>query len=328
MTLDELREELRAGRIRGAYLLAGSEALLRDDALAALGSAVLAGAPLDFDRDRLDGETASAGQLLDAVRTLPVLAPRRLVVLREPEARKANARGIVEALPALVQELVAGPGAGSAVLVVCAGSVDRRAAWVKAFRDPAALVECEAPTRAQELVGFVRAEAKRQGIALAPGSAELLAERVGPQLLWLRQELAKAALFAGPDEAVTRAHVAALASDVAEEPIWDLTDAIGEARGANALVVLQKLLAAGAPPIVVLGSLASHFRRLVRACGGGRIQAPPFVQRKLEGQARRYGPARLTACLRALHDADERLKGRGALPPELVLERLVLGLAA
>jgi len=174
----------------------------------------------------------------------------------------------------------------------------------------------------------VRAEAKRQQIALAPGAAELLAERVGPQPLWLRQELAKAALYAGSGEPVTRAHVAALVSDVAEEPIWDLTDAIGEGRSADALQVLHKLLGAGAPPMVVLGSLASHFRRLVRVGGGGRIQAPPFVQRKLQSQARRYGPARFTACLRALHDADERLKGQGALPPELTLERLVLGLSA
>jgi len=327
VTLDDLREELRAGRIRGAYLLAGGEALVRDDALAALTEAVLSGAPREFNCDRLDGETASAGELLDAVRTLPVLAERRLVILREPEARKSSA-ALVEALPGLVHELGEGPGVGSTVLVVCAGSPDGRSAWVKAFREPAARVECEAPTRAQDLVGFVRAEAKRQGITLAPGAAELLAERVGPQLLWLRQELAKAALFAGPDEPVTRAHVAALASDVAEEPIWDLTDAIGEGRSADALAVLHKLLGAGAPPMVVLGSLASHFRRLVRVGGGGRVQAPPFVQRKLQSQARRYGPARFTACLRALHEADERLKGRGALPAELTLERLVLGLSS
>jgi DNA polymerase-3 subunit delta len=326
VTLDELREELRGGRIRGAYLLAGGEALVRDDALAALTEAVLAGAPRDFNRDRLDGETASAGELLDAVRTLPVLAPRRLVILREPEARRSNA-ALTEALPGLVRELGEGPGAGATVLVVCAAEPDGRSAWVKAFREPAARVECEAPTRAQELVGFVRAEAKRQGLTLAPGAAELLAERVGPQLLWLRQELAKASLFAGPGEPVTRAHVAALVSDVAEEPIWDLTDAIGEGRSADALVLLHKLLAGGAPPMVVLGSLASHFRRLVRVGGGGRIQAPPFVQRKLQSQARRYGPARFSACLRALHDADERLKGQGALPPDLTLERLVLGLS-
>jgi DNA polymerase III delta subunit len=57
------------------------------------------------------------------------------------------------------------------------------------------------------------------------------------------------------------------------------------------------------------------------------VQAPPFVRRKLDGQARRYGPRRLEACLRAIHETDLALKGAGPLRPELALERLVLGLA-
>jgi DNA polymerase III delta subunit len=57
------------------------------------------------------------------------------------------------------------------------------------------------------------------------------------------------------------------------------------------------------------------------------VAAPPFALRKLEEQARRYSPERVRACLRALQDADERLKGRGELPPDLALERLVLVLA-
>ena len=51
------------------------------------------------------------------------------------------------------------------------------------------------------------------------------------------------------------------------------------------------------------------------------------MRRKLDQQARRYGPRRLTACLRAIHETDLALKGAGHVPPELALERLVLGLA-
>jgi hypothetical protein len=49
---------------------------------------------------------------------------------------------------------------------------------------------------------------------------------------------------------------------------------------------------------------------------------------KLERQARRYTATRLVACLRAIHEVDEVLKGSGSLPPDLALERLVLGLSA
>jgi DNA polymerase III delta subunit len=110
------------------------------------------------------------------------------------------------------------------------------------------------------------------------------------------------------------------------EPIWDLTDAIGEGKAADALAILAKLLGAGAPPIVLLGALASHFRRLARVRSGDSVGGPPFVVRKLQSQASRYGQGQLTACLRAIHQTDLALKGEGNLRPELALERLVLGL--
>ena len=320
MTPEELARELGAGRLLPAYLLAGEEPLLREDALRALRAAVLAGADAAFDVDRLSGARLDGAALLDAVRRLPVLAPRRLVLLEEPEASRG---GVGDALPAAVAELAAG---APCVLVVLAAKLDRRAKWIKAFE--AGLVDCSAPQRATEITDFVRREAERQGLALERGAAELLAERAGPQLLWLRHELAKLSLMAGPGQRIGRAHVAAGTLDASETPIWDLTDAVGEGRTGDALATLMRLLDAGAPPMVVLGSLVSHFRRLLRVGSGGQVSAPPFVQRKLAQQARRYGPRRLRASLDALHDTDLALKGAGALRPEQALERLVLALAS
>lgn len=320
MTPEALAAEIAAGRLRPAYLLVGEEPLLRDDALAQLRAAVLAGASADFDLDRLEGASASQGQLADALRTLPVLAPRRLVLVSEPEARR-GARGVAEALP----ELVGALDAAACVLVVIAGRADRRARWVKGFGD--AVVECAAPTRSRDLAAFVRAEAERQGVPIGRGVAELLAERIGPQLLLLRQEIAKLALLAGPGQPVTREHVAAGTAALADAPIWDLTDALGEGRPADALGVLAKLLAAGAPGPVILGSLVSHYRRLLRVGHGAAVAGPPFVRKRLESQARRYGARRLRASLDAIHQTDLALKGEGGLRPGLALERLVLALA-
>jgi len=325
VNLAELREELSAGAIRPAYLVVGEEPLLRDEALAALRGAILASGPEDFNFDRLDGENARPAALLDAVGTLPVMAERRLVLLREPERARASAKELTDA----VAEAVSALGAGSdAVLVVVAAKVDRRARWTKVFRDPAAEVRCDPPRGGREVVVFVREEAKRQGVAIERSAAQLLAERVGPQLLLLRREIEKAALLAGPGEPVSRDHVAAATCDVAEEPIWDLTDAIGDGRTADALIALAKILRGGAVAPQLLGVLATHFRKLLRLRTGGGAAGPRFVVKKLEGQAERYTPRRLSACLRAIHETDVALKGAGALSPEMALERLVIGLAS
>jgi len=326
MTPGELARELAGGRVRSAYLIAGAEALLRDEAVAAIRRAALGEDGGDFDFERLTGERTSPGQLHDSVRALPLLAKRRVVVLREPEGRKGGkGEALAEALAGVVADVAASE---SCTLVVVAEQIDRRSRWVRAFTEPAAFVACDPPKSAKEALGFLRDEARAQGVALEPAAADLLAESIGPNLLALRMELTKAALFAGDGVKVTRAHVQQTICAVAEEPIWDLTDAIGDGRAADALGLLSRMLGAGAPPPVLLGSLAGHFRKLARTRAGQPPAGHPFMVQKLERQARRYTPARLVSCLRAIHEVDEVLKGSGGLPAELALERLVLGLAA
>ena len=327
MTLDALQKELASGSVRPAYLVAGEEALLRDEALELLRTHVLDGAAEDFNFVRLAADGLSPGALSDALAELPVMAQHRLVVMEAPEARRAGGKAMIEALGDLVAEhLGRSAERVDAVLVVTAAKPDKRLRWVKAFaKAPAAIVPCDAPTNTRELASFVRAEAKRQEIAFEKGAAERLAELVGPQLLMLRQEIAKAGLLAGLGEKVTRRHVEESTQQLAEEPIWDLTDAIGEGRVADALALLGRMDDVPAP--VMLGSLAAHFRKLARARNGGAVPGPPFVKRKLESQARRFSPGRLNACLGAIHECDAAIKGASPLPPERNVERLVLGLA-
>lgn len=326
MTPDALAAELAAGRVRPAYLVAGEEPLLRDDAIAALCSTVLEGAAPEFNLDRLPGTGTTAAALFDALRTLPVFAARRLVWLRDPDSGRGGAsRALLDALP---EAVALAASRDDVVLLVTTAKADKRERWVRAFVEPAAFVDCEAPRDARGLTSFVRAEAKRQRATLDSGAAELLIERIGPQLLVLRSEIAKALLLAHPETTITRAHVERAVVDVAEEPIWDLTDAIGEGRVGDALALLAKLLHGGAAPPQVLASLASHFRRLARARAGRPPAGPPFVLRKLEAQARRYSPERLLGGLDAIHRTDGTLKGQGGEKPDLALERLVLWLAA
>jgi DNA polymerase-3 subunit delta len=320
MTPKDLEKELADGQVRPAYLFAGGEPLLRDDCLRALRKVVVDEGAVDFNLDRFAGDQVKPAALEDALKTLPVMAERRLVVLDEPEARRGAALG--NALADLVPTLPAG---GSTVLAVRSAKADKRARWVKAMA--AGLVDCEAPKKSRDVAAFVRAEADRQGLSLERGAAEALAERVGPQLLLLRQEIGKLGLLAGDDGTITRAHVGVGTPQLAEERIWDLTDAIGEGRTSDAVALLSRLASAGAPAPVLLGSLVSHFRKLMRAGHGGSVSGPPFVKKKLESQARRYGARRLRSCLDAIHETDLAIKGAGALRADLALERLVLALA-
>ncbi len=326
MNVAQLTTELAKGRIRPAYLVAGEEPLLRDAALAAIEARVLAGAPRDFNLDRLETDSASPGRLEEVLGSLPVMATRRLVIVRETEGRGAGfdegwGRVIEQVLGDLRED-------GSSVLVVVARKPDRRIRWVKAFREPAAEIECDAPTSNRELHEFLEQEATRIGVGLTRDAADLLGERIGPHLLLLCQELEKLRLQVGEGGRIDRAAVELSVSSVAEESIWDLTDAIGQGRASDSLAQLAQMLNQGEASQALLGALASHFRRLLRVAQGEAIKAPPFVARKLEQQARRFSPARLLGCLRAIQRADVELKGAGVLRPERALEQLVIQLSS
>lgn len=326
MKLSELAAELAKGRLRPAYLVVGEEPLLRDAALAAIEARALADVTArDFNFDRLDVGSVSPARLEEALGTLPMLARQRLVVVREGDGRSG---GFDESWSVVFERVLAATGdAPSAILVVVARKVDRRSRWVKAFSGSAVLVECDAPTGARELEEFLTHEARRLGIDVTADAVDLLCERIGPHLLLLRQELEKLALHVGDGGRIDRAVVALAVSSVAEESIWELTDAIGQGRAADSLATLARIRGQGEASQVVLAALASHFRRLVRVGHGDAVKGPPFVVRKLEQQARRIGPPRLLACLRAIQRADVELKGAGVLRPDRTLEQLVLQLS-
>ena len=112
MTPEELQVELASGTLRPAYLVAGEETVLRDDAVAAIRSAVLSDGPADFNLSRFDGDRATPAELEVAVATLPVMAAHRLVLVREPEERRGAARGLTEAIEVAVVWIISALSVG------------------------------------------------------------------------------------------------------------------------------------------------------------------------------------------------------------------------
>ena len=323
MKLDELEKELKKGILRPAYLLVGGEVLLRDEAFLAIRGAVLDGTADDFNLEKLSGDQLTPGRLHDAIRGLPVMSEHRLVVLIDPDRRR-GATG-AELQEAIAQALNVLADQRETVLVVLAEKADRRTRWVKAFSDPATRIECDAPTQARSLEAFARREAKRQGVSIEDSAVSLLCDRIGPQLMVLRQEIAKLALWVGEGETVTNQHAADSVVSIADQPVWDLTDAIAAGDPGQAVAVLARVRAAGGVDLATLGALASHFRKLAQA-KAGTLSAAPFVVRRAQQQARKYSAYALRRCLERIHQADTGLKGKGALPGPLVLEDLVIDL--
>src|SRR5262245_38080764 len=85
MTPDQAVAEARAGKLRPVYLVMGEERYLADEVLAALRDAAMKGNIPGFNEDKFTAGEASVDKILGAAKMLPMMGPRRLVLVRSVE---------------------------------------------------------------------------------------------------------------------------------------------------------------------------------------------------------------------------------------------------
>jgi len=314
-------------------LLVGREATLRDAALAELREACLGGGPRDFNEDRFDFATAGTDwrAVITACRTLPVMSPQRLVVVTGLSDKRA-----AEFLEGPLLDYLEAP-AETTRLVLQGQKVDKRHKWVKRAQAAGRLIDCTGPSKPAEVRAWIDERIRSCGKKTGRGAAQELFDLIGADLDRLAFEIDKLCLFVGDAPEVTADDVAGMTASLRPLAVYELTDEISSRSIEGALRVLARMRDQGAAPLAVLGALANHLRRLLRAHDCHPLEAKnleqtlglkSFPARKLAEQARRFDPVRLRRGLDAVRRTDEALKGAVPLPPALAVEQLVLSLCS
>jgi len=316
----------------------GDESFLKLHSLARLREAVLGTDEGDFSLTTFEGPGAELRDVLGELATVAMFGDgKRLVVVDDADDFVSRNRPKLE-------DYVARPAA-TGVLVLQLKSFPGNTRLYKAVVAGGMAIDCSAP-RAAGLSRWLSTWAKQaHGVQLAPSAADVLIELVGAEMGLLDQELAKLALSSGADKKVTAEMVHQLAGGWRTRTAWEMLDAAlaGDVRGA--MQQLDRLVAAGESPVGLLGQISASLRRFAAAtrlvlqaeAAGRRIalrgaleQAGfrSFVLQKAERQLRHLGRRRGGQLYRWLLQADLDLKGASALPPRLILERLIVRLAA
>jgi DNA polymerase III delta subunit len=79
----ELLAKVRQGAIPNVVLIVGAESFFMSRAVSALRAAVLADGFSGLNEDVLEGRSSTATRVLETARTLPMLASKRFVLVRE-----------------------------------------------------------------------------------------------------------------------------------------------------------------------------------------------------------------------------------------------------
>jgi DNA polymerase-3 subunit delta len=308
-----VRTQIQAAAPDPVYLLQGEDDIEKS-ALASDFSALVEEELRPFNVERIhasdyttsDKLAEGVASLTAAVRTLPMMSPRRVVIVFHADTLLAPRRESEAASRALndLEQLLTDPEPQT-TLVLVAAAVDKRSRMYRLLQKQATIVECGAVADRADAERWVRTKAAAGGAEIDPAAARLLVDRAGLNVKRLRGEVDRLLLYALGQQRITVDDARAVAGPSSLTDDWAMTNAIEAGQPGGALRQLALMLDAGAPPEKILGQLGW----LVRA------KFPEIA------------PGGVREAVEALFRTDLDLK-RSAGDPRVLLERLVVELCS
>lgn len=350
LTVDALYRQVRKGAIDPVYYLHGDEDILKDEAVRDIADHVLDPTMRAFNLDQPDTAGLDAERLHALLNTPPMLAERRVVVLRGVSQLQRKPR-VREAL----LRYLAAPSADTVLVMVDPAPDPAReksgdkAKLADAFPPSVVVVTVDRlpPERVQRWIAH---EAGKLGVSLEEEAAAHLASALDNELGVIGQELNKLAV-AVTGRPVTRADVEGLIGIRHGETLHDLVAAALERRAAVAARLVVPVLAqsgvSGVRIVNTLGTalLGTAIARAELDRGTPPARAEQIVFEHIRASrpsglpkwkvaaaqwvrwARGWRAAELRRALRAALAADRTLKGTRVSAEAGVVTELVLGLA-
>jgi DNA polymerase-3 subunit delta len=331
VTPAEAIAEAKRGDLRPVYVVAGEERLLRDEVTAALRAAALTGGVAAFNEDKFTAGEGDIEAVVAAARTVPMMAPRRFVLLRGVERWGAPEEGEVRsstrpsaasasALPPLdrLAEYAAAP-ADSTCMVIVATKLDGRRKLALLARKQNFWVACETPD-SRGLPDWIVQRCAGKGTPIERDVAELLAALAGPQLSSVDDAIERLSLYVGQSSPIDEEAVGVCVARVRTADTWAMVDAVGARDLGRALRTLADAYDPRDRGLPLLGALAWSIRQLARfqaalAAGERADEAArsagvfqPHRVRELTAKARAIRPKEVERWMLVLAETDLALK--------------------
>lgn len=317
--------DLEKGQLAPLYFLFGEEPYLLNQSVDRFKFAVLNEGAIDFNYSLFYASDADVGVVRDAVETLPMMAARRLVILKE--SQELTDKEWAELEP-LIENAV-----DSTVFVLLASRVDKRKKFIRSLLDKAECVEFKKPYENQ-IPSWINYIAQSLGLTISNEAIHLLHKLAGHHLTEIEGELKKLGEYVEGQRRIEVADVAAVVSRSKEENVFDFTKAIGENDRVKALEHLVHLLDQGQNEIGIISLVARHVRILLtvkkgmdEGLQGAKLahyaQVPPYFLETYTDQSRRWTAKKLEQTLVVLSETDKALKS-SPLSSHIWLENMVL----
>lgn len=193
---ETIMRDLKARHFSPIYILMGDESYYIDKISDYIAEHVLRPEERDFNQTVVFGSDISASQIVDSAKAFPMMAEKRVVIVKEAQNLKDT-----EPLVKYFKQPVV-----STVLVLCHknGSIDKRKKIIPAAQVGGAVIFESKKLYERELPGFIISYFMQHEITVEQKAAQMIADHVGADLHRLTSELDKILIsFSESDKMVT-----------------------------------------------------------------------------------------------------------------------------
>lgn len=309
--------DLRKKPLAPLYVFYGEESYRRETAISFVKKRLVPDGGALWDLIEL-GEKTTADTVAEAVSTPPVLAEKKLVIVRGFDPVKNDISPVLDALNDACCTIF--------VMESADWKPDRRLKSYKAVAKAGVFAEFGLAS-GEELAGFVARCFSDRGHTISREDIEYFCFLCSPRMGELLLEIDKISAYASA-ERIRREEIDAVATRAVEARVFEMCDALTGGNYARALDMLSDLETAGEAAIAVMAVIARQFRQLYAARMAYDRRLPErevmeilslrfsSIVRRISASAARMPLARLRRVLMLCMETDQALKSSRAAPYE------------
>jgi len=261
----ELLDALDRGDTKPVYLLCGADDFQREQVLRRVLGKLVPAEFRDTSLSSFDGDAVSAQRVASELEATGFRfddSPRRVVLVRDAPYFD---KGRTDDAEILVKRLESGLMDDVCLIIEARGAVDRQRRLAKAIAARGVILEFPALANENDAEKLLRGRLNRARKFMSRSTVQALVERCGLDAQRLTNEVEKLIAYVGEREEIDTDDVRHMVAATAELSVFDLVDAVGKREARHALAQLERLLAQGADPFMILAMLVRQVRLLLQA---------------------------------------------------------------
>ncbi|MBE6008897.1 MAG: DNA polymerase III subunit delta [Lachnospiraceae bacterium] len=323
-----VKKDIENNTLKNCYLLYGSEDYLIKTYEERIRVAATGNKEDMMNIAVFDDRKLTSGPVIDSAETLPFLAEKRVVVVRDSGFFKTGKKDDTEAIAKYISDVPE-----STVIVFCENDIDKRNAAYKAVSKHGYAAEFK-PLAEKDMIKWIAKEFKNRKITVDAKTSAFLIRVTGADMTAIVTEIEKLSSFGADKGSIDINDINDVCVVTPELKIFEMVGAMGSKNTEKAIGIYRNMILYNESPFGILAMITRHFRLMYQcaelidmgenfASVAAKLGLRDFAVRDYCRQAKNFSREKLKKAVEDCLKADVDVKS-GKIKDVLAVELLLI----